>query len=134
MAPPFAILVADDQPSVRVPLRVLLGRLADATVIEADCGNAALELAQSRRPQLILLDVVMPDLDGYTVCRRLRRELPEPQPQIWLLTARNSQLDTEAAGEAGADRVITKPFDPDQLFNDVRSLLPNAAEPTALPD
>lgn len=121
------ILVADDQPSVRIPLTMLIGRLDGIDVIWADRGRAALDLAVERRPNLILLDVVMPDLDGYSVCRHVRRELTDPAPQVWLLTARNSHLDTEAAGEAGADRVITKPFDPDKLFNDVRELLTDKA-------
>lgn len=124
MTDKLSILVADDQPSVRIPLTILMRRLGEVTVHSADRGQTAFDLAVAERPDLILLDVVMPDFDGYTVCRRIRSQSESYIPTIWLLTARNSQLDIEAAGEAGADRVITKPFDPDQLFNDVRDLRP----------
>ncbi len=93
-------------------------------MLSAASGIEALDLALELRPQLCVLDVVMPDLDGYTICRTLRREAADAAGMtIWLISGRRSAVDADQARTVGADRFIGKPFDPDLLVADVEHLL-----------
>jgi class 3 adenylate cyclase len=91
-------------------------------VLTAGDGLAALEVVDSERPDLILLDVVMPGLDGYGVCRRLRENDATALLPVIMVTSSDGQEKTRAI-EAGADDFIPKPFDQDELLTRVRSLL-----------
>jgi DNA-binding response OmpR family regulator len=115
------ILVVDDVPeNVRLLDAVLSSHGYE--VLQATDGSTALELAATAEPDLVLLDVLMPGIDGYEVCRRLReREATEVLPVI-MLTASDGQEKTKAI-EAGADDFIPKPFDRDELLTRIRSLL-----------
>jgi CheY-like chemotaxis protein/class 3 adenylate cyclase len=114
------ILVVDDVPlNVRLLEAVLVPRGYD--VVSATDGARALELVASAKPDLVMLDIVMPELDGYAVCRKIReREVTAMLPVI-MITASTSEK-TEAI-QAGADDLIAKPFDQDELLARVRSLL-----------
>ena len=90
-------------------------------VFYAEDGEEALRIAQAERPDLILLDLLLPKMDGYEVCRRLQA-LPDYHPHIIMLTARGQANDRDAARAAGVDRFMTKPFNPTRLVADLNAL------------
>ena len=114
------ILIVDDDPNV---LRVMKRGLVFAryAVDEAATGEAALELARDRSPDLVILDVMLPGLDGLEVCQRLR--VLRPGLPILLLTARDRVPDRVAGLDAGADDYLVKPFAFDELLARLRALL-----------
>jgi adenylate cyclase len=115
------ILVVDDVPeNVRLLEAVLTPHGYD--VVSASDGRAALELVASARPDLVLLDVVMPQMDGYTVCRRLRELEETAVLPVIMITSSTGQEKTDAI-EAGADDFIPKPLNHHELLTRVRSLL-----------
>jgi DNA-binding response OmpR family regulator len=112
------LLVEDDQ-TLRETLAYNLTR-EGYTVIEADNGVTALDLARTQTPDLIVLDVMLPGLDGLTVCRTLRREMDVP---IVLLTARGGEVDRIIGLDTGADDYIVKPFSLGELLARLRAVL-----------
>ena len=119
------ILVVDDEPPILELVRYTLED-EQIRVLEAADGVQALEVAHAARPDLILLDVQMPRLDGLEVCRRLRADTALGGTRIVMLTAAGQDADRARGVAAGADDYLTKPFSPLALFTLVRSLLPEA--------
>jgi DNA-binding response OmpR family regulator len=117
------VLIVDDEPNVVELVRVTLedDRLH---VIAAMSGAEALELVAASRPDLILLDVNLPDLSGLEVCRRLRREPYVAECRIVMLTAAAQREDVRCGLAAGADEYLTKPFSPVRLLTLVEALVP----------
>ena len=113
------VLVVDDDPAVLSGLRRALA-LEGYAVQVAESGEAALALAAAEAPDLVVLDVMLPDLDGLTVCRRLREAGSMP---IVLLTARDTVPDRVAGLDSGADDYLVKPFALDELLARVRAQL-----------
>ncbi|WP_107069543.1 MULTISPECIES: response regulator transcription factor [unclassified Streptomyces] len=118
-APPARILVVDDDPTVAEVVTGYLRR-AGHTVDHAADGPAALVLAARGAPDLVVLDLMLPGLDGLEVCRRLRADRPVP---VIMLTARGTEDDRIAGLELGADDYVTKPFSPRELVLRVESVL-----------
>jgi DNA-binding response OmpR family regulator len=116
------ILVADDEDDVRDLVSYRLTRSGYA-VVEAVDGEQALELARGRRPDLAVLDVMMPKLDGFELTRRLRSEEELHALPIILLTASVQESDISRGFEAGADDYLRKPFNPDELVDRVQAAL-----------
>jgi DNA-binding response OmpR family regulator len=115
---PRLVLVVDDDQMIRRLVRAVL-EADEFEVAEARDGQAALALAMETRPAVVVLDVMMPGLDGVEVCRRLDHE----QVKVVILTARDDpKLETEARA-AGADAFMTKPFAPMELLDLVSELM-----------
>ncbi len=115
------VLVADDDPSISRLLERVLAREYD--VVSASDGTGALALASEIRPQLMILDVMMPGLDGFQLAGRVRL-LPElKNVPIIFLTARDGPLDTIKGIQAGARHYLTKPFKIDDLLTKVHKIL-----------
>jgi len=117
------ILVVDDEAPIVELVRFTLED-ADVRVVEASDGAEALVLARRIKPDLILLDVHMPRLDGLEVCRQLRREPALARTPIVMLTAAGQRADRANGLGAGADEYLTKPFSPLALLALVEALLP----------
>jgi DNA-binding response OmpR family regulator len=121
------ILVAEDDPKQANLIRVYLEREGHSVLVVGD-GRTALEQARVRHPDLVVLDVMMPQVDGLDVCRILRGESKVP---ILLLTARTTEDDMLLGLDVGADDYITKPYSPRELAARVRALLRRAGAVTA---
>ncbi len=116
------VLVADDDADILALVRFRLER-AGCTVLAASDGQTALELALDAEPDLVVLDVTMPRLDGYEVTRRLREHEATRRIPIILLTARVQEADVQQGVDAGADEYVTKPFSPLELGARVQAAL-----------
>ena len=121
----LTILIADDEPHVVELVRVTLED-DRVRVVEAPDGATALLLAAELEPELIFLDVNLPDMSGLDVCRRLRREPRLAGARIVMLTAAAQQDDITRGLAAGASQYLTKPFSPVRLLSMVEGLLPRA--------
>jgi len=117
------ILVVEDESSIASFVALYL-KNAGYTVRTAASGGEALELAASEGPALIVLDLMLPDIDGIEVCKRIRQDSDVP---ILMLTARDEDVDKIIGLEVGADDYLTKPFNPRELVARIRSILRRAA-------
>lgn len=125
--PPRRVLVVDDDPTVTEVVAGYLDRAGFAVDRAAD-GPTALEHARATPPDLVVLDLMLPGLDGLQVCRRLRAAGPVP---VVMLTARGDEEDRILGLEVGADDYVTKPFSPRELVLRVESVLRRATAPPA---
>ncbi len=116
---PDKVLVVDDEPALRETVEYNLLRQGYAVVTASD-GVAAVEAARRERPDLIILDLMLPGMDGLEVCRVLRREMNVP---ILMLTARAEEVDRVVGLEIGADDYVIKPFAMRELMARVKALL-----------
>src|SRR5580698_2928302 len=118
------VLVVDDEPNIRELVQVAL-KFHGCTVITAANGKDALRQAEASQPDLVVLDVMLPDMDGFEVCRRLRaagNEVP-----VIFLTARDTSSDTVTGLALGGDDYVTKPFSVESLVARVRAVLRRAS-------
>ena len=119
---PEKILVVDDEISLQETLAYNLTREGYQVEVAGD-GNQALHLARTSKPDLVILDVMMPGLDGFEVCRILRQEANLP---VLMLTARDDEIDRVVGLEVGADDYLTKPFSMRELIARIKALLRRA--------
>jgi len=119
---PHRILIADDEPHIVELVRVCLED-SGVEIMEAGDGEAALAAARQRHPDLILLDVMMPRVDGFEVGRRLKADAATRDIPILMLTAKSQPTDRERGADVGAESYVTKPFSPSKLASEVQKLL-----------
>lgn len=117
--PCVRILVTDDEPMIRELVRVTLARESRFEVSLASDGAMAVSMVRELRPQLVLLDVRMPGVDGIEACRQIRAESSIEQPTIIMLTAMGQDSDVKLGMDAGADEYFIKPFSPITLLDKV---------------
>lgn len=117
------VLVVEDEASIRKFISINLER-SGFDVLEADNGEKALEMAVAYKPEVMVLDVMLPGIDGFQVCTRLRAVMPELI--IIILTARGQDIDKITGLELGADDYMVKPFNPRELIARIRAILRRA--------
>jgi DNA-binding response OmpR family regulator len=118
------ILIVDDDPNIRELLEVNLGA-AGFTIRNASQGREAMDLMRQRTPDLVILDIMMPEMDGWEVCKQIRDDPRLERVKIIMLTAKGSEKDKLVGMEIfKADEYMTKPFDIDELIKTITTLLP----------
>lgn len=118
----YKVLVADDERALRVLIAGTL-EIGNYEILEADNGLEALDLVKREKPDLIILDVMMPGMTGYEVCKKVKTNPDISDTKVLILTAKGQQSDKEAAWEAMADFYLAKPFSPMELFAMVEEIL-----------
>ncbi|MGH7675632.1 MAG: response regulator [Gemmatimonadales bacterium] len=121
MTAAFRALVIDDDPDLLLLVRRTLEFTAGWQVVTALSGAQGLELARADPPDVVLVDLMMPDMDGYEVCRRIKGEPATAAVPVVLLTARR-EVDERRLAAVGAAGFVLKPFQPDELARRVREL------------
>ncbi len=117
------VLIIDDEEDIRSVASMSLGILGGIEVVEADSGAAGVEKAAAEKPDVILLDAMMPEMDGPATLRALR-ENPETAPiPVVFLTAKAIRAELDKLKDMGVAGVLTKPFDPTTLASQVRGIL-----------
>jgi two-component system, OmpR family, alkaline phosphatase synthesis response regulator PhoP len=116
------ILIADDEPNIVTALEFLLQRNGYEVVIARN-GGAALKLVEEHKPDLVLLDVMMPVRSGYEVCQRMRERADWRHIKIIMLTAKGRDVEMSKGLSIGADLYITKPFSTQELVAKINGLL-----------
>ncbi|MDO8418701.1 MAG: response regulator [Rubrivivax sp.] len=122
------ILIADDEPNILISLEYLMKREGYEVHVARD-GQEALEMMQRVRPQLVLLDVMMPKKTGFEVCQALRADEALKGTLVLMLTAKGRDTDVARGLGVGADAYMTKPFSTQELTQKVRELLAAAPRP-----
>jgi len=124
------VLVVDDDPGIVKLVRTYLEQVGFEVAVAYD-GKKAMQIARNDRPDLVILDLMLPEMDGWDVCRALRKESDVP---IIMLTARVEESDKLIGLELGADDYVTKPFSPRELVARVRSVLRRVEGTPARPE
>ena len=125
------VLVVDDDPTVSDVVRRYLERAEYEVTLAAD-GQGALDAVRASRPDLVVLDLMLPGIDGLEVCRRLRRD--DPNLPVVMLTALGDEADRVVGLSLGADDYVTKPFSPRELVARVRTVLRRGAAANERPE
>jgi two-component system, OmpR family, alkaline phosphatase synthesis response regulator PhoP len=119
------ILVADDEPYIRLLIEQTLEDLVDegAELLTVGDGQSALDTIRARRPALVILDAMMPKMNGFDVCQAVKKDLAMEDVFVILLTAKGQEYDRQRGEEVGANLYMTKPFDPDELLARARDVV-----------
>ncbi len=112
------ILIADDELYIRLLVGSALG--GDYAVLEASDGEEAIDIIRTQKPDLILMDILMPNLDGYTACYEIKRDQATKVIPVVMLTGIGYELNKKLAQELGADGYVTKPFNLQDLLDTVK--------------
>src|SRR3989338_446098 len=125
------ILVVEDEPDIQQLIQLTVEHKGHTTVT-ADNGEVAVEVALKERPDLIIMDVNLPRLDGYEACRRIRAQAVLAKTQVVFLSVRGADREIRAGFSAGATEYLVKPFAPDVLLKTLTSILERPKEEQAL--
>lgn len=120
------ILIVDDEVHIKMLLEQTLEELEDDHGVElftASDGQEGLNLIRKEKPDLVFLDIMMPRMNGYEVCRTVKEDNELNNVQIILLTAKGQEVDRKQGLELGASRYMTKPFDPDEILSVSKEML-----------
>jgi CheY-like chemotaxis protein len=120
------VLIVDDEVHIRTLLEQALEELEDdydVELLSAGDGEEGLKLIREEKPDLVFLDVMMPKMNGYDVCRTVKSDPELKDIKIILLTAKGQEVDKKQGLEAGAYKYITKPFDPDEILEEAKKIL-----------
>ncbi len=119
------ILIADDEPGMRILIEQTLEPLEDKGVVllQAGSGKEALEIIKAKKPDLVLLDVMMPEMNGFEVCNTVKNILSMKDVYILMITAKGQEFDKQNGEDVGVDYYITKPFDLDDILEKVINVL-----------
>lgn len=119
------LLIVDDEAHIRMLIEQTLEDLEDEGVemFFAENGQQALDLIKQEKPDLVFLDVMMPKMNGMEVCQMVKKELGLEGVYIILLTAKGQEVDRQNGLDMGADRYMTKPFDPDEMLDIATEIL-----------
>jgi DNA-binding response OmpR family regulator len=119
------IMIIDDEPDIIKLVRISL-EMANFNVIEASSGKEALEKVKAQVPDLFVLDIMMPGMNGYEVCEKLRADDRTRAVPIVMLTAKGQKNDAEQGLRSGANQYIVKPFDPYELGAQITGIINNS--------
>ncbi len=119
------ILITDDEPYMIRLLEETLERFEDrgVKILTANNGKAAIEFIKTENPEFVILDVIMPEMNGFEVCNFIKNELGAKDIYVLMLTTDGQGLNKRKSMGAGADLFMTKPFDPDTIINKVSRVL-----------
>lgn len=119
------ILIVDDEAHIRLLLERTLLDFEDegVEILTADNGEDALEIIKAEKPALVFLDIMMPKMNGFDVCNVVKNELGLEDVYIVMLTAKGQEYDKRRGEEVGADIYMTKPFDPDEIYDKTEEVL-----------
>jgi len=123
---PGKILVVDDEVHIRMLLEQTLEELEDdhgVEILTASDGLEGMEIISREHPEVVFLDIMMPKMNGYEVCRRVKDDPSLQDIKIVLLTAKGQEADKKHGLDAGAHMYLTKPFDPDKVLQVAKELL-----------
>lgn len=115
------ILITDDEENIRLLVSSMLGE--DYIVLEASDGREAVDMAHSQQPDLILMDILMPRMDGYTACHKIKQDPLTRAIPVVMLTAIDHELNVKLSQQMGASGYMTKPFTPRDLQDAVKHFL-----------
>jgi len=121
----YTVLVVDDDPYILMSLEFLM-RKSGYNVLVARNGTEALDILNGHKPNLVLLDIMMPDVDGYEICKHIRKTSDLNHTRVIFLSAKTSEAAIQKGLDMGASRYITKPFSTRELVKEVKELLNEA--------
>ena len=119
------ILIVDDEPNMRILLKETLEEFEDKGVelLLAENGEDAIESIKTEKPELVILDVMMPGVDGFDVCNTIKNELGMKDVYVLMLTADGQEFNKQKSKDVGTDDFMTKPFDPDEIVEKAAQIL-----------
>ncbi len=126
---PYKILVADDEPTIVRLMEFILARQGHEMIVAVN-GEEALQKIRTEQPDLVLLDIMMPRIDGYEVAQQLRADPATAALPIIMLSAKAQEEDIRRGVEVGVDEYVTKPFSPEHLVHVVSEYLKRIQKPT----